>query len=111
MIIALLAVASAASAQQIRTFERAPWFCDRDYRFYDPEVNWVDSVFQTLTLRQRIAQLMVVRVPLNLDNKQADDFSRTMNGLGVGGVCFFAGTATRQAELTRDFQADRKSVV
>lgn len=105
MIIALLAVASAASAQQIRTFERAPWFCDRDYRFYDPEVNWVDSVFQTLTLRQRIAQLMVVRVPLNLDNKQAADFSRTMNGLGVGGVCFFAGTATRQAELTRDFQA------
>lgn len=106
--IALLAVVSSATAQQIRPFKRAPQFSNKNYRFYDPEVNWVDSVFQTLSLRQRIAQLMVVRVPLNLDNKQAAEFSRTMNGFGVGGVCFFVGTAVRQAELTRDFQASAR---
>lgn len=96
---------SVASAQQIRPYPRTPQFNDRGYRFYDPEVNWVDSVFMSLNLRQRVAQLMVVRVPLNMDSKQAAEFIRTMNGLDVGGVCFFAGTAVRQAELTRDLQA------
>ena len=103
--IALLAVSSVASAQQIRPYQRGPHFNDRNFRFYDPEVNWVDSVFQSLSLRQRIAQLMVVRVPLNMDNTKASEFATTMNGLGVGGVCFFAGTAERQAVMTRDFQA------
>ena len=103
--IVLLALATMASAQQILPFQRGPHFCDRDVRFYDPEVNWVDSVFQSLSLKQRIAQLMVVRVPLNMDNSQASQFARTMNGIGVGGVCFFAGTAERQAIMTRDFQA------
>ena len=103
--IALLAVASVANAQQIRPFQRGPQFNDRNFRFYDPEVNWVDSVFHSLSLKQRIAQLMVVRVPLNMDNSQAAEFAKTMNGLGVGGVCFFAGTAERQAIMTRDFQA------
>ena len=103
--IVLLALATMASAQQILPFQRGPHFCDRDVRFYDPEVNWVDSVFQGLSLKQRIAQLMVVRVPLNMDNSQASQFARTMNGIGVGGVCFFAGTAERQAIMTRDFQA------
>lgn len=107
-IIALLATVAPAAAQQIRLFQRAPQFNNRDFRFYNPKVNWVDSVFQSLTLEQRIAQLMVVRVPLNMDNNQANEFSRTMNDLGVGGMCFFAGTAERQAIMTRDFQAQAK---
>ncbi len=102
---ALLAVAQTMAAQQIHTAQRLPSFEQQGFRYYDPEVNWVDSVYEKLSLRQRIAQLMVVRVPLNMDNKQASEFIQKMNGLDVGGVCFFAGTATRQAELTRDLQA------
>ena len=85
---------------------RAQHFDARGYSFRDPETNWIDSVMQSLTLDQRIAQLMVVRVPLNMDDRQAKVFSELMNGYGVGGVCFFAGTADRQVSITRRLQRD-----
>ncbi len=97
-----------SQAQQILSFQSTPEFIDDDFRFYDPEVNWVDSVYTDLTLRQRIAQLMIVRVPLDLNGSQAEEFISDMNTLGVGGVCFFAGTADRQAQLTRNFQASAR---
>ncbi len=103
-----LLLAGTVTAQQIRVFQPTVEFIDDNLQFYNPEVNWVDSVYQTLDLRQRIAQLMVVRVPLDMNTSQAEEFARTMNGLGVGGVCFFAGTADRQAQLTRDFQASAR---
>lgn len=84
----------------------AQHFDSRGLTFRDPETNWIDSVMETLNLEQRIAQLMVVRVPLNMDDKQAKAFSEVMNGYGVGGVCFFAGTADRQVAMTRRFQRD-----
>ena len=93
----LLLFATEASAQR---------FTSRGLTFRDPEANWIDSVMQTLTLEQRVAQLMVVRVPLDMNDKQAQAFSEVMNGYGVGGVCFFAGTAERQATMTRRFQKD-----
>ncbi len=92
-------------AQQLLPYQHQPHFNASDYKYNNPEVSWVDSVFHTLSLRQRIAQLMVVRVPLDMNNSQVAEFSRTIGQLGVGGVCFFAGTADRQAQLTRDFQA------
>jgi beta-glucosidase-like glycosyl hydrolase len=81
-------------------------FDARGLTFRDPETNWIDSVMATLNLDQRIAQLMMVRVPLDMDDKQASVFSEVMNGYGVGGVCFFAGTADRQVSMTRRFQRD-----
>lgn len=77
-------------------------------RFRSREKAWIDSVMHTLTLEQRIAQLMVVRVPLNMDDDKAAEFSATMNGYGVGGVCFFVGTAERQATMTRLFQSQAR---
>ncbi len=105
LVLGLLVASFCASAQQIRTFQDLPTFNADGYSFYDPEVNWVDSVYQTLSLRQRIAQLMVARVPLDLSAGQASEFISKINSLGIGGVCFFAGTADRQAQLTRDLQA------
>ena len=65
----LAAVFSQAVAQR---------FSSRGWTYRDPETNWVDSIMQTLTLDQRIAQLMVVRVPLDMDDKQAAAFSELM---------------------------------
>ena len=87
---------------------QAQHFSKRGLTFRDPETNWVDSVMQTLSLEQRIAQLMVVRVPLNMDDKQTRAFSETMNGYGVGGVCFFVGSADRQVLQTKRLQRDAK---
>ena len=81
-------------------------FSARGLHFRSAQEAWVDSVMQQLSLEQRIAQLMIIRVPLNLDDQQAADFSTRINGYGIGGVCFFAGTAERQAIMTRRFQTE-----
>lgn len=95
-----------SQAQSLLPVGELPYFDARGYTFREPKNQWVDSVFRSLTLEQRIAQLMVVRVPLDMDDAKAAEFSTTMNGYGVGGVCFFAGTAERQAVMTRRFQSD-----
>jgi len=87
---------------------QAQHFSSRGLTFRNPEANWVDSVMRTLSLDQQIAQLMVVRVPLNMDDSKTRDFSDQMNGYGVGGVCFFVGTAERQVEQTRRLQRDAR---
>ena len=72
-VVAMLTLSGSLSAQQIRLFQRQPLFNAANYAFYDPEVNWVDSVYYSLSLPQRVAQLMVVRVPLDMDNEKADE--------------------------------------
>ncbi len=98
---------SISLAQQVHGFdEESPRFSAQGYTYSNPVTNWVDSVMLTLSFEQKIAQLMVVRVPLNMDDSLAAEFSKKMNRYGVGGVCFFVGTADRQAAMTRRFQAD-----
>ena len=87
---------------------QAQVFDARGLKFRTPERNWVEGVMERLSLEQRIAQLMVVRVPLNMNDLQAHEFSERMNGYGVGGVCFFAGTAERQVLMTRLFQSEAR---
>ena len=54
---------------------------------------WVDSVMRPMTLRQQIAQLMCIRVPLDLEGKKQREFEQLIRETEVGGVCFFVGTA------------------
>ena len=96
--LSVFAVPFSSRAQQV--------FDARGLTYCDPEANWVNATMNGLTLEQRIAQLMVVRVPLNMNDKQLREFSEQMNGLQVGGVCFFAGTAERQAAMTRRLQKE-----
>ena len=98
----LLLIATAFTATAQRVFDA------RGYVYLDSASIWVGETMSKLSLEQRIAQLMVVRVPLNMDDVQAAEFSKRMNGYGVGGICFFAGTAERQAPMTRRFQHDAK---
>lgn len=65
---------------------------------------WADSVANTLTLEKKIAQLMVVRVPLDMTKKETRKFERKLSDLQLGGVCFFVGTARKQLEQTKSFQ-------
>lgn len=84
----------------------AQYFDSRGLTYRDPETIWIEETMAKMTLEQRIAQLMVVRVPLNMNDKQVKEFSEQMNGYGVGGFCFFVGTAERQVPMTKRFQKD-----
>lgn len=65
---------------------------------------WADSIANTLTIEQKIGQLMVVRVPLDMSKKEARKFERNIEKWQVGGVCFFAGTARKELEQTKQYQ-------
>ena len=65
---------------------------------------WVDSVMKDMTLSQKVAQLMVIRVPLNLEGKEQRDFEQVIRETEVGGVCFFVGTAKKTLPLIKRFQ-------
>ncbi|WP_051359771.1 glycoside hydrolase family 3 protein [Adhaeribacter aquaticus] len=70
--------------------------------------NWVDSVFEKLTLDERIAQLMIVEAFSNKGEDHAQDVLTLVERYKVGGIIFFQGGPIRQAKLTNRFQAAAK---
>ncbi len=66
---------------------------------------WVDSVMNSLSLRERIAQLFMVAAYSNKDQKHVDEIMQLVKEEGVGGLCFFQGGPVRQANLTNSYQS------
>ena len=65
---------------------------------------WVDSVFNSLTPEQRIAQLMVIRAHSNLGADHVSKVTKEIQQYNVGALCFFQGGPVRQANLTNFYQ-------
>ena len=67
----------------------------------DPNV----SVLDRMTLEEKIAQLLILRVN-STDNEQYNkEFVKLVARVQPGGVCFFKGNPTAEASLTRRLQA------
>ncbi len=67
--------------------------------------NYADKKMKHLSLEEKVAQLMFVRAPLSFsNNKQRHEFEKNFSKLGVGGVCFYKGVATKQIERTKRYQ-------
>jgi beta-N-acetylhexosaminidase len=66
--------------------------------------NWVDSVFKTLSRRQKIAQFFFVRAHTNLGQVYEDSVAKVIKKQQVGGLVFFQGGPVRQAELINRYQ-------
>lgn len=67
-------------------------------------MHWVDSVFNTLTPEQKIAQLMIIRAHSNLGADHVAQVTNLIKTYNVGGLCFFQGGPVRQANLTNFYQ-------
>ena len=70
---------------------------------------WVDSVFNSLTKDERIAQLMVVRAHSNLGADHVAKVTEDITKYNVGALCFFQGGPVRQANLTNQYQSIAKT--
>jgi beta-glucosidase-like glycosyl hydrolase/CubicO group peptidase (beta-lactamase class C family) len=70
----------------------------------NPDSGWVDSVFNSLTPDQRIAQLFIIRAFSDKDSVYNDSLLNIIRKWNPGGVCFFKGGAKRQAILTNAIQ-------
>ena len=61
------------------------------------EDRWVDSVYNSLTLEQRVAQLICMRAN-QPDKPFYEDVAKYIKQYNIGGVCFFRADAQAQVE-------------
>ena len=70
---------------------------------------WVDSVYASLTMEQRIAQLFILRAYSWKDSIYNDSLAGIVKKYNIGGVCFFKGSPLRQAILTNRLQQETQT--
>ncbi len=66
---------------------------------------WVDSIFNTLSMDEKIGQLLMIRAHSDKGPDHIADVVRQIKQYHVGGLCFFQGTPLKQAELTNNYQS------
>ncbi|RAI98750.1 beta-glucosidase-like glycosyl hydrolase [Chitinophaga skermanii] len=74
----------------------------------DPAQRWADSVFNTLTPDERIAQLIMIRVHSNLGQDHVNAVIKDIKENKVGGMVTFQGGPGRQANLVNYYQSISK---
>lgn len=77
---------------------------------------WVDSVYNSLSKDERIAQLMVVRLSsIDAKNKKVVFYDKKVADLikqyNIGGICLFQGSPVQQAEIMNRLQAMAKTPI
>jgi beta-glucosidase-like glycosyl hydrolase/CubicO group peptidase (beta-lactamase class C family) len=73
------------------------------------QLNWVDSVFQSLTFDERLGQLFMVAAYSNKTEAHVKEISNLIQTENIGGIIFFQGGPGRQARLTNLYQAQAKT--
>jgi len=73
------------------------------------EKKWVKKQFRTLSLDEKIAQLMVLRAHSAWDEKKIDTLSQLIRQYNIGGLCFFQGGPVREALQTNYYQSIAKT--
>ncbi len=89
----------------------APVFVNAQYKSRLEKDKWVDSVFNSLSNDERIAQLMVIRAHSNLGADHVAKVTEDIKKYNVGALCFFQGGPVRQANLTNFYQSIAKTPI
>ncbi|RLD70487.1 MAG: hypothetical protein DRJ10_20310, partial [Bacteroidetes bacterium] len=76
-----------------------------DPEFVDLKNRWVDSVFQSLNLEEKIAQLVTVAAYSNKGEEHKQTVENLIKRYKVGGLIFFQGGPVRQVNLTNYYQS------
>ena len=74
--------------------------------YSDSELKWADSVLNTLSTRQKIAQLIMLSVYSNKDTTYNKETIELFKNLQLGGIIFMQGGPVRQALLCNQIQAE-----
>ena len=79
-----------------------------DPYFLNQGEEWVDSLMQKMTLKEKIGQLFMVSAFSNRESSHEQELSELVEKYGIGGVIFFQGGPLRQAHITNRLQAQTK---
>lgn len=72
------------------------------------EIAWVDSIYNKMTMEEKIGQLFMVAAYSNKDSAHVNSIDRLIERNHIGGVIFFQGGPMRQAKLTNRYQKKSK---
>lgn len=73
-------------------------------KFINSNHKWVDSVFNSLTPKERIGQLFLVRAHTNLGQKFIDSVGTVVKNEQVGGLVVFQGGPVRHLDMINNYQ-------
>jgi len=65
---------------------------------------WAEEKLKTMSLSEKIGQLFMIRAHSDLGPEHIKSVEDQIKKYHVGGLCFFQGTPTKQAELTQKYQ-------
>lgn len=71
--------------------------------------SWADSVFQSLSLEEKIAQLFMVAAYSNKDAAHVESIRHLVEDVKIGGLIFMQGGPVREANLTNYYQRKSKT--
>ena len=74
----------------------------------EAETHWADSIYNQLTLQEKVGQLYMVAAYSNKDSNHINAIEKLIRDQKIGGVIFFQGGPLRQANLTNRYQAKSK---
>jgi beta-glucosidase-like glycosyl hydrolase/CubicO group peptidase (beta-lactamase class C family) len=72
--------------------------------FLNADTIWVDSIFNTLTEDERIAQLLMYPAYSNKDKTHEDHIKSLIKDYKIGGLIFMQGGPYRQVKLINEYQ-------
>src|SRR5690606_10498985 len=72
------------------------------------ERQWVDSVYNSLNLDEKIGQLFMVAAYSNKNESHVQSLEKLIKESHIGGLIFFQGGPMRQAQITNRLQARSK---
>ncbi len=80
-----------------------------DPPFLSSPEKWVDSVFNSLSSQEKIAQLMMVAAYTDRNEYHEKEIKRLIQKYNIGGLIFFQGHPYKQARLTNEYQSLAKT--
>jgi len=69
---------------------------------------WVDSIYNNMSLKEKVGQLFMVAAYSNRDAKHVSDLKELVKEHAIGGLCFFQGGPVRQVNMTNTLQGVSK---
>ncbi|APU99500.1 glycoside hydrolase family 3 [Sphingobacterium sp. B29] len=74
-------------------------------KYINSQHEWVDAVFNTLTPKEKIAQLFLVRAHTNLGQKYIDSVAQVIQDQHLGGLVVFQGGPVRHVDMFNRYQS------
>ncbi len=91
------------------SFNTSTLSTQKDPEFLSVKSTWADSVFNSLTPDERIAQLFMVAAYSNKGTEHIKKVEKLVSQYKIGGLIFFKGGPNREAKLTNYYQSKAKT--